>query len=308
MAMTLTILYQLFIMLALAVVGWVLTKTGKMSDDKALAGLLANAVLPALILYSLQVPYSAALLREIAVTAAGYFVIFLSAIAVGIALGKAARQPSKVIGSWTSCIFAPNVMFMGWPIMHVIFGDDAFPLTAGIVLAFNISSFVFMPLLFSMGGEGGVRISPRDVFLQPAIMAVILGIMLFLMPFRLPGPVSGFLSVTASLATPVSMIMIGSSLAKCSLRETFLDSKVYLVTATRLTLAPLAGHLLIRPFIADPMILGMLTIAAFMPVAAIVPAIAAQRSGDMLFCSKAVVISTVLSVFTVPFLLPLLIR
>ena len=103
------------------------------------------------------------------------------------------------------------------------------------------------------------------------------------------------------------MVIIGCQLAKCDLRATFLDGKVYIVALTRLIPAGLVVHFLLRLFIADPLILGVLTIGSFMPVAASMPVIAAEQGGDALFCSKVILVSTLLCVLTAPVLIPLLI-
>ena len=307
MGLTLIIFNQLAIMLALAAAGWLLTKTGKVKDDQALAGLLTNAVLPALILHFLQVPYSPAVLRDIAITVAAFGVVFFVGMAVGLLLGKAARQTGQATGGWAVCIAAPNVIFMGWPIMRDIYGESAFPLAVGMILAFNVIIFLTSPFLFTMGEAGKGRVRVKELLLQPVILAAFVGILLFLTPFRLYGPAEGFVASLASLATPISMLMIGCQLARCSLRETFLDGRAYLVAIVRLTAAPIAGLLLIRPFISDPVIFGVVTIGSFMSVATIVAALAAQKNGDALFCARVIVISTVLSILTAPLLIPLLI-
>ena len=293
-------------MLSLLAVGWALTKTGNMRDEKPIAALLTNAILPAMLIGFLQSPYSPELLRDKGLTMLGFVVVILAGAAVGFILGVLTRQPIAVTGTWTANITTTNAIFMGWPITMAIYGQRAFPLAAGILLVFNLVTFTFGAWLLTVG-RGGKGVSIKALLLQPIIIGALVGATLFFMPFRLPGPAIDFLDMLGMMATPLSMIIIGCQLARCSIRDTFLDAKVYLVVAARLIAAPLAAHFLLRLFISDPMILGVLTIVACMPVAASVAVVAADREGDAAFCSKVIFVSTLLCIFTVPVLIPLLI-
>jgi len=104
------------------------------------------------------------------------------------------------------------------------------------------------------------------------------------------------------------MVILGSQLSKCGLRDAFLDSKAYLVSFARLVPAGLAAHFLFSLFIADDMLAGFLTISAVMPAATVIPAIAAEQGGNYLFCSKVAFLSTIISIVTIPILIPLLLR
>jgi len=303
--LALTIFHQLVILLALLAVGWLLVKTGRLQDEKQLVAIITNAALPALVIVVLQAPFSPGLLRDIGITALGFVVIMLAGVGVGM-LALAARRPLSEVGVWAVCITAPNSVFVGWPITYAIYGSRVMPLTAGIVVTFNLFVFVVGAWLVSLGKERTHRPNIKALMLQPTIIAVIVGVFLFLMPFRLPATALSLLDLLALMATPLSMIVIGCQLARCNLRETFLDAKVYIVVAARLVVTPLVAFLLLRMFVSDPIILGVLVIAACMPVGTSVAVIAAEQNSDAPFCSKAVLVSTVLCILSVPVLVPLL--
>ena len=306
MDMAITILNQLAIMLSFLVVGWLLTKTGKLKDDKPITVLIPNAIMPAMVVGALQAPYSLTLLRDIGIAALGFFVVVAAGVVVGFLMGGLARQPASATNTWTACIATTNSIFMALPIMLALYGDGIMPLTAGIMLSFNLTTFLYINRLLEPESKGKRGVNIKRLMLQPVIVAIFVGMILFLMPFRLPAPGRAVLDLLGMMAMPLSMVVIGSQLAKCNVRETFTDAKVYLVSAGRLIIAPLLSYFMMRPFIADPVILGIVTISAVMPVATIVAVIAVEQGGDVRFCSKVVFVSTILCIFTVPILLPLL--
>jgi len=304
---TLLIFFQLLTLLGLLALGWVLTKTGKLTDDKPLNSVVANLGVPAMVIHFLQMPQAGYMLREIGITAVGYAAAMAAAALVGLILGMVFRQPAGVTGTWTACIILPNSIFMGMPVMQALYGDEILPLLAGIMLIFNLGSFLFAAWLVSLASAQKNRPSFKKLMLQPAVVCCFIGLLLIVTPLQMPGPAARAVEMLAYTTTPVAMVAIGSQLAKCNLRETFLDGKVYLIVFARLIPAGVAGHFLMRLFISDPVILGILTISICMPAAVITPVIAEERGGDALFCSKVTFVSTLLCVATAPVLIPLLI-
>jgi len=303
----LLIFSQLLTLLGLLGLGWLLTRTGKLTDDKPLGSVVSNLGAPAMVIHFLQMPQAATMLREIGITAVGYAAALAAGAAVALALGVVCRRPRAVIGTWAAIIVFPNSIFMGMPIMQAIYGDDILPLLAGIMLVFNLGSFIFGAWLLSLEGTQKTRPKTFKLLLQPAVWCSLIGALLVATGIVLPAPVAAGAQMLAYITTPVAMVAIGSQLAKCSLRETFFDGKVYLVVLTRLIPAGLAGHLLLRLFISDPVILGVLTISVCMPAAVLTPVIAAQQGGDSLFCSKVTFVSTLMCIITAPVLIPLLV-
>ena len=300
------IFYQLVVLMCLASVGWVLAKTGKMPDEKPLMDLLSYAAFPAMAIYSLQVPFSPSLLMDIGLTAFGFVVITVIGALMGALLGVIFRRPASVTGAWAVCVALSNAIGMGRPVMLALYGEQIIPLTGGILAAIIPGTFLLSAWLFSFGRAHGERLGLKKLLLQPTIIAFFCGILLFVAPFQLPGYMLSFLDMIVLMIAPLSMMVIGIQLERCSLRETFLDAKVYWVIFTRLIPVPVATYFLLRPFIANRVILGVLIIGASMPSAGVIPLLAAQYDNDALFCSKVVFMSTLFCVLTIPLLTSLL--
>jgi len=294
-------------LLLLVLVGFVLSKSGKLPDERTLGGFLLNAALPAMILNSMQVPLSTELIVNMGLTMVGLAVSLACGVAVGFLAGVLARRRVEVCATWAAIVAFPNIIFMGWPFKYAAFGEAALPLIPGAALMFSLGSFTLATWLLSLGGKNRKRISVKKIALQPANIACVVGVAVLFMPFNLPGPALGAIELLAMTTTPVAMVIVGAQLSKCSLRDAFLDGRVYLVAFARLVPAGVATNFLLSLFINDAMIVGFLTIGALMPAATTIPVIAAEQGGDATFCSKVTFVSTVLCIISIPILIPLLI-
>lgn len=301
-----TIFSQLIALLLMALAGWVMARKGTLTAEEPLNALLTGAALPALIIANLQAPYSVALLQDMGLTLVGMGVAL---VVGGFATALAARllgKTGKLRGAWIACAMFPNAVFMGQPIITALYGEEALILIAPVTFIFNLSSYTIGGWL--LAGKRGSKGMVRQIMLKPVVLSCFVGLFLFFLPFRLPTAVLSTLKMLAATTTPVSMVIIGCQLAKISPRDLFLDQDVYIVSFLRLVITAVVAYGILRLFISDTTILGVLTICICMPSAAILPVISADRGGDSLFCSKTVFVSTLLCLFTVPILLQLLLN
>jgi len=102
-----------------------------------------------------------------------------------------------------------------------------------------------------------------------------------------------------SMTSPLSMILIGATLANMKLKV-LLDKSVLYTSFFRLIAFPVLIALLLKPFGLEPMIVNVCVILLAMPVASNTAAMAERYGGDYKFASAVVSVSTLLSVVTVP--------
>lgn len=307
MEMAVTIFFQLVALLIMAAAGWAMVRTGKLTDEGPLNATLTNVALPALVIANLQTPFSAELLRDMGITLVGMCAVLAASCLVGYLSALLFRKKGRKGGAWIASISFPNAVFVGQPLMVTLYSESILVLIAPIVLVFNLSAFILGAWLVSWGSqEGGKGVSITALLRKPPVLSCFIGLILYFMPFRLPAPALSSIQMLASMTTPLSMVIIGCQLARCSLKELFLDKDNYLATFFRLVPAAVAGALAARIFVSDPVILGILTIAACMPGAAVIPVLAKERGGDAVFCSKVTFTSTVFCVLTAPILLAFL--
>jgi predicted permease len=76
--------------------------------------------------------------------------------------------------------------------------------------------------------------------------------------------------------------------------------------ALKLLVVPVLTWCLLRPFIADPVILGVFVVISAMPIAAASTMLSIEYGGDEKLATRCVFLSTLLSVATLPLMVWLL--
>ena len=142
-------------------------------------------------------------------------------------------------------------------------------------------------------------------FVTPAGVSSFVGFALFLLEIPLPGPLLRAATLLGDTTTPLASLLIGSSLSGSSPRA-FLSPRVWLTSAYRLLLFPLALYAGLRALGFEGLLLGMPVVIAAMPVAANASILAEASGGDAETASRLVFVSTALSLATLPFLAALL--
>ncbi len=298
----------LFILMA---AGFAAGKSGflEAGTRRALSRLLVNFILPCLIVTSMQRPLSPEL-RSQAFTALGLsFAVYASAFPLAFAFARLIRARGAEGGVHVFASVFSNVAFMGFPVMEAFFGKESVFLTSIYNIPFQILAFSVGALIIShgLGGEGSPsqsraarRLALSD-FVTPAGVSSFVGFALFLLEFRIPAPLLRAASLLGDTTTPLASLLIGSTLAGSNFRA-FLSPRVWLTSAYRLALFPLALYAVLKACGFEGLLLGMPVVIAAMPVAANASILAEAGGGDAETASRLVVVSTALSLATLPLL------
>jgi len=300
-----TVAMQVSILVILLAVGYLTLKVGILDQKstRRLSGLLINITIPALILSSMQIPFSTDRLTQsyemLAITAGLYGLSFI----IGWLLSRGLPGSPGDRGVIQSAIVFGNVVFMGFPIVGAIFGKEALFFVA-------VADIFYYVLIFSLGvvlmtGGRMERFDPK-VLINPGIIATIIGFILFLSSVKIPTPFIESITILGSVTTPLAMIIVGALLATFPAREMLGDWRSGVISLAKLVVVPVLIWLVLRPFIADPLLLGVLITLAAMPVGANVSIFAEEYGANASLASQFVFVSTVASLVTIPLIVTLL--
>jgi len=281
------------------VIGFICRRKQMINDvhTSGIASLLINVAMPASVFMSLMRPFSSELLLESLATFFITGIIYALGAVLGFLVGKIFKVEQGVRKCWTFGVAFGNVGFMGLPVIGAVFGPEGMFYVAMALAAFNLHSFTWGVWIFDKSGVLG----PLQVIIKnPALGATIIGFIFFLTGFRLPAALEGGVSLIAGMTSPISMILIGAILARQRLKDTVMDFKTLPPVAVRLVIIPLLTLLVLRWFVPNPLMLGVIVTLMAMPPAAGTAIFAEQFSGDSVTAAKLVVVGTLLCVITVP--------
>jgi predicted permease len=286
----------LFILIATGFAAYragIITRTG----ISGLSNLLVNITLPCLIIESMQVQMTQALLHNMEILAIIEVIVYAVSFAAAFLLPYLMKGSQFEIGVIRFMIIFSNLGFMGYPVCNALFGSESFFYVSLInipfgLLVFTIGIYLLRPEIIHLSGIRQIA--------TPGLCASVIGLLFFFLGVSIPSPFSDALSILGSVTTPLAMIVIGSLLATIPLLSMLGDVRIWIVSLARLILIPIAVFLVIRPFVADPLLLFVPVILAAMPVANSTVLLAEEYGVNAELASKGVFLSTLLSLATIP--------
>ena len=282
------------------VVGYICRRKQMLNDihTKGMADLLVKVTMPCTVFMSLMRPFSRALLAESMATFFITGIIYILGSYLGLWLAKLMKATPGERQGWQFGTGFGNVAFMGIPVVMAVFGDEGLIYVSMASISFNLLAFTFGSRIFDNAPK---TIHLKSLFLNtPSMPAIAVGFILFLTGFRLPNPLEGGISLIGGMTAPISMILIGTILAKQSLRESFTDFRILPAAVAKLIFIPLLSLVGLSFVIPNPLMLSVIVTLMAMPPAAITVIFAEQYDADAPASAKFVVVCTVLSVITVP--------
>lgn len=203
-----------------------------------------------------------------------------------------------------SVLAFPNNAFVGFPVVQAVFGTQAVFYASLSNIPFNIILYTIGTAQLRSSGEKQ-KFNWRQLLTTPLI-ATFIAVLLFLTHLHIPTVIADTFSTLSAATTPMSMIVIGTSLGSIPLKKAFGSWRVYAASFVRLLVCPIVVWALLKLFIADPMLLGIAVLLAACPTAMIIAVLCLQYGKDETLASEVIFMSTVFSAATIPLLIWLL--
>ena len=294
----LILLRQIAIMALLMAVGIYLSRKGFLSPQgtKDLGAILLRIIIPCVIVKSYITTYSRERLLELALSAGLALVAFILAMGIAYLVYGKRRRIENFAAAFC------NAGFIGIPLAQAVIGDEGVFYMAASVALLNLFQWTYGVYIMTDRRDS---ISAKTIAKNPVVIAIVIGIALFLSRLPVPGIVTSTLGYIAGMNTPVAMILMGTYMAKLPWRK-LLDKRAYGCVLLRLVVIP---AVVLAVFWALPISNQNVALAAYLaaatPVGANICVFAQQYDCDYEFSVVTVCLSTVLSIVTVPLMVSL---
>ncbi len=302
----LTVLQQVIILFIFIFLGVLLTKKNIMTDAgvRSITDFVLYFVTPCVIIKSFMREFDRDTLNDILLSFLLALIIHIFFIAAVTLLLRDKDEAKRKVLRY-SVVFS-NCGYMCLPVQEAVLGSNGVLLAASFIAIFNLFTWTYGIVLIS--GERKY-ISVKKLFINPGIIGLTVGLLVFLLPVRLPAFAREILSQPviglAALNTPLPMIIIGHRLAQSDLLKTVKDLSALFAIFLRLVLLPLgvlAGMYFCH--IRGDMLVSM-TISACAPSAANTAIFAAKYNKAPDLAVNLVSLSTVVSLVTIPLIVTL---
>lgn len=297
------IINQLIQLFGLIILGYLLFKVDLIdrASNQKLSKLVLQVTMPCLVLDSVLKQTGERDIRTVGFVFLIAVIYYLAMPFVGYLLCILLRLPKKSRGVYMFMAVFENIGFMGIPLINAIYGPKGVLYTAVVNIIFNLSAFGYGPWMISLGTDTAARFRLRDV-LSPGSLLSLLAIFLYFTGIQFPSTLAGPIGSVGAMTTPLAMMLIGSTLATIRPGEVFRDIHVYPYLLVRQVVLPLLAFPLLEMAIPDEMVLGVFFILSIMPAASNCVLFATTYHNDEALAARAVFISTLLSIVTVPLL------
>ena len=189
--------------------------------------------------------------------------------------------------------FATNAGFMGLPAIQAILGDQAMLYGALFLLPLNCLMYGYGESLFRKGGFSLKK------FMNGPMIASVIALVLCIFNVKLPYILAQTCTYIGNVTTPLSMMVIGAGLVQMDVKE-LLDLKLWAFTIFKMILLPLFYMFSLSLFHIDPLIENTLILIMCMPVASNSSVYALMYGEDATLASKAIFLTSVACVVTIP--------
>ncbi|CCQ97131.1 Auxin Efflux Carrier [[Clostridium] ultunense Esp] len=294
------VLQQVLILAVLMLVGYCSAKKNIINEEtsQGMTQILINIALPALILSSLNFSYSSATIKWLTFM----FIYSLSIHIFNIVIAKIMfRAFNKEVGSILEfgTVFA-NSGFMGLPLIFEFYGEKGVFYASMFMVPYYILLWTYGQNIIS--GESK-KFSIVKAINNPVSIAIIIGMLIFMLKINLPYIVFKPLRMLASLTTPLSMLIIGEKMAKLKLKDIILDKKIYYGCFVRLILLPIITYILLTAISTPELLMEIVVIMQSLPTAILLIVFTQKYDGNVDLALKFTIISHILSIITIPIIL-----
>ena len=288
---------QLFLMIFM---GFLIVKAKLLNskDSKILSIIVLYLIIPCVIINAFQVDYTPQTVKGLLIALAGSVMTQVILLIVVSILGRVFHLNEVEVAS----IYYSNSGNLIVPIVMFILGKE-----------WVLYGCVFMSVQLVFLWTHCKKIISREasydwkkIILNINMISIFIGVILFFTKIRLPEIIGNTLASAGTMIGPASMIVTGMLFAGMNLKQIFANKRVYFITFLRLIAVPLIALVLIKlsnlaSFSADGnKIMLIVFLAIITPSASTVTQMCQVYGNDSRYASAINVMTTLLSIITMP--------
>jgi predicted permease len=302
MTQVLAVIAPLFLVIAASAV---LSRITRVGDEwsRVLNAFALHVGFPALVISALS--DAGDHLREHTDLLLANSLFLLAVFAVALAAGAALRLTPRSGRTLFLCLGFGNVAYLGIPILVKVSGDAVLPAASLIVAVYLFWIFTLGVGRLELGNHrqhpGALNRTARGLVRNPLLLSVAAGLILAGTGIRLPDVVASALAMVAGAVTPVVLILIGLFLGNARPGKPAEWLPVLAFSAATLVLLPAGFYGGVLLLGGSPAAYSTSIIQAGMPLAITPFALAERYDLDREFIARSIVMSTALSLISLPF-------
>lgn len=192
-----------------------------------------------------------------------------------------------------------NLGFIGIPVVSTILGSEYVVYVTEFLVIYTIVFYTYGVALM----DGKFSLSSLKTMCNPGMISGVAAVLLIILNVQLPGFLATAITYLGNVTSPMALVAVGFALANTELKQIFYQPKLYVFSVVKLLLLPLLMLPLLRLATDDPALISVCMVMFGMPIGNMPLILGNQKGIDGSTCSAAIILTTILCVFTIPILL-----
>lgn len=303
-----TVFEQILVIFLLMSVGYGAVKLGILSQQSTrdITVFIISFVIPSVILTAFMKPLEKGEIHGLLLSLGLNVLYFIAIIGLTPLVLSKGRIKDEVRRMQMSYAFTySNNGFMGLPLLIALFGQGA-GFYAGVQVAIA-NGFMWSHGIGIFRKASGEKPSFLKVISNPNIVALSLALVIYFLELPVPSLLKTTLGYVAQLNTPLSMVIVGSSIAMIDFRGIFKEKSLFFMVFLRNLAIPLTVLVFFVLFSGifgmPPLAATVIVVMSACPVAAMVTMMSKLYGFDEAYPTKLISLSTLASLITLPFII-----
>ena len=300
MQISLLLMEEIVKLFAIMLMGYVVVKAGlmKSSESKSISVVMVYLVIPCVIIDAFQVDYTPDVQKGLllaCVAAVLVHVLFLILTAI-------LKQVLQLDAIERATVIYSNAGILVIPLVQDLLGQEYVIYSSAYIAVQLVLIWTHCKNMLCEED----RLEWKKVFQNVNIISIIVGVILFISKIRLPSGVQDVMDMMNNMIGPIGMLLAGMVIADVPLKTVFTKKRNYVSTVLRLIVYPVFILILMKLIYAfaglndSKQILLTVYIASITPASANVTSIAKLYDKDAAYASALYVLTTLLSIVTMP--------
>lgn len=285
----------LFVMI---LAGVVLRKKGIIDEagKRCLTDVCVSIIIPCNIIKSCLIEFNRSVLRACGLILVTGIILQLLCVGLNSFLFNRFDDQKKKILQY--CTVVSNGGFLGNPVAEGIYGNLGLLYASMFLIPMRVVAWSAGTSYFISETTDKKKVI-RNILTHPCLVAVYVGVFLMVTQIHLPDVVTSSIRYIGNCNSPITMFIIGTILSDVNIFSIF-STTTLLFSFFRLIVLPAIAFGVCWMLRLDNVATGVSVIMTGMPAGATAAIFAARYNSDAPFATKCVVLTTLLSMLTIP--------
>lgn len=284
---------------AMMLIGAWLKKRGVIDNNgkKCLTDLCVNIVIPCNIFKSCLIEFNMGIFKSCAMLLLSAVILQVICLTLNkFVFNRYAPQQKKVL---QYCTIVPMSGFLGNPIAEGIYDQLGVLYTSIFLIPMRVVMWSVGTTYFVADAEIDKKKVLKNVATHPCLMAIYLGLFFMITQIQLPRVITETVRYIGNCNSALTMFIVGTILADVKL-STIFNKDTAAFSVFRLAILPAIALGVGKVLGLDNVSLGVSVLMTGMPAGATAAIFAARYESDAPFATKCVVMTTLVSMITLP--------